>query len=96
MTKKKDGTPRKPMVVNISPGSYEREEIMNEVRSMLDANEVKAMVTVVKLNDDELVILADDMKMYDYHAIIGCMQTDAVVRQIAMDLYYGNGDEEDD
>ena len=72
--------------INIAPGVEDRNEILQNLHEYLDENNISAMIVTLKLRDGSVVIMTDDLTMSDYHMLVGYQQTDATLRQLAIEV----------
>jgi hypothetical protein len=82
-----------PKIVNINPAVQDLQEVITELQRLLDDGKLEHLVAVVCIRPEELAILSDEITMYDYHAIIGYMQTDAALRQLSSEILDGPEEE---
>lgn len=75
-------------VMRNEPNLKEQLDIISEMELLVKSGAVQHLVIAVKLmaaQEGEIAILTDEINLYDYHALIGYMQTDAAMRVLAVD-----------
>ena len=60
-------------------------EILERLDDLVKSGEVKNLIVAVKLENEteqNVVIMADDINMYDFHALVGYLKTDLMLRMM--------------
>ena len=60
-------------------------EIIERLGDLVKSGEMKNLIVAVKLEnaiEQNVVIMADDINMYDFHALVGYLKTDLMLRMM--------------
>ena len=77
-------------IINIAPGAQKRENVVGSINEMQDAGEIAGIVAIVRKSDKSMVIMSSEDNPYDHHAMVGFLQTDAMIRTLCGEAEEGD------
>ena len=64
-------------------------DIISEMEFLVKSGAVKHLIVAAKLTaakGNEIAVMTDDITLYDYHALIGYLQSDVTMRMLAVEM----------